>query len=475
MILQFKLLAVGIGTAFLFTGCATSNPKAAFDGVSKTVEERTGQTIRLTGDNDGETDKAVDALLRTNLTAQTTLAIAFLNNRTLQARFEEIGVSQAQYAEASRLRNPVLSASWRFQNQGPGGINDNYSLAGDFLELLTLPARKKIALQNLELTKQLIAQDILAFSEEAQAAFYTLQARRQFAQRLAIIVEVNEAAADVAQRQFNAGNINLLTLQNHQLAYSESRLDLAKVTAEARADREKLNRLMGLWGKQTAWQAVDELPTLPETELSVDDVEAVAVSRRLDLAAARGEVQTVAHALKLKRMTRYAPGVNLGIDTERDPNNTWVVGPTLDLEIPLFNQGQPELARLAARYRQARHQFEALAVNIRSEVRAARDALLAARDAAAYHQQVLLPQNERLLGETLLHYNAMQAGNFELLLAKQREETEEKAAIEALRDYWIARVRLQTALGGAFAPAAQTPPKPTNLPAQEEHPHSTPQ
>jgi cobalt-zinc-cadmium efflux system outer membrane protein len=145
------------------------------------------------------------------------------------------------------------------------------------------------------------------------------------------------------------------------------------------------------------------------------------------------------------------------------------------LEIPLFNQGQPELARLAARYRQARHQFEALAVNIRSEVRAARDALLAARDAAAYHQQVLLPQNERLLGETLLHYNAMQAGNFELLLAKQREETEEKAAIEALRDYWIARVRLQTALGGAFAPAAQTPPKPTNLPAQEEHPHSTPQ
>jgi len=85
-----------------------------------------------------------------------------------------------------------------------------------------------------------------------------------------------------------------------------------------------------------------------------------------------------------------------------------VVGPTLDLEVPLFDQGQPTIARLAAQYRQASRTFEALAVNIRSEVRETRDAFIAARTAAEYYHKVLLPQRQRVLRQTLLQYNAMQ-------------------------------------------------------------------
>lgn len=438
----------------VFAGCTTTHPTAAFDGVNRTVRERTGNEVRwLRDDSWHESDQAVESLLRTHLTVQSALAIALLNNRSLQAQFEEIGVSQAELAQASRLKNPVITANWRPPLNGPGMVNSDYGLTQNFLDLLTLPARRKIAARNLEIAQQHLAHDILLFSEEVQTAFYMLQARQQFALRLALIVEVNEAAADVAQRQFNAGNINQLDLHSQQLAFTQSRLDLARTRATARTERERVNRLLGLWGEQTVWQITPDVPALPLDELSLDDVEAVAVTRRLDLAAARGEVVAVAYALNLKRNTRYFPGVDLGVSSERDLDGTWVLGPSIALEIPLFDQGQPEIANLTARYRQARRHFEALAVNIRSEVRESRDALIATREMAEYHQRFLLPQNRQLLGETLLQYNAMQMGNYDLLLAKQREQQAEQAAIEARRDYWIARTHLQIALGGGFTPA----------------------
>jgi len=401
-----------------------------------------------------EIEQTVEELLQTNLTAQTAVSIALLNNRALQAEFEEIGITQADLAQASRLRNPIYAGFFRLPMHGPTVLNTENSVAQDFLDLLTLPARKRNAARNLEQTKLRVAHSVLRLTSEAQGGFYTLQAREQLVKRLNIIVEVNEAATDVAQRQYDAGNITELELHNLQATYAQSRLDFAQAQAQARADRERLNRLLGLWGKQTNWKIADELPPLPEKELPLENVEAIAVNRRFDLAAARSEVIAVASALRLKTNFRYLPGVALGVNAEHDLDHSWVVGPTLDLEVPLFDQGQPAIARLAAQYRQASRTFEALAVNIRFEVRETRDALIAARDAAEYYQKVLLPQRQRVLRETLLQYNAMQKSNYDLLVAKEREQVAERGYVEALRDYWIARAELERAVGGRLADEA---------------------
>ncbi len=435
-----------------FVGCTTTNPKAAFDDMGRQVSSRTGQQVRWMRDDAerGDMEKAVEVLLQTNLTAQSAVAIALLNNRSLQADFEEIGVSQADLSAASRLRNPEFEGFWRFPDHGPN-LNAEYSIAQDFLDLLTLPARKKIAARNLESAKLRIAHQVLTLAEEAQSAFYTIQAGEQLTNRLGLVVEVNEAGSDFAKRQHDAGNITDLELYNQQAAYAQSRLDLARAQTQLRADREKLNRLLGLWGEQTTWRIADELPALPEKELPLENLEALAMSQRLDLAAARGEVVNFQSALKLKKSVRWLPGASLGFSAEQDLDHSWVLGPTLSLEVPVFDQGQPELARLASQYRRASRNLEALAVNIRSEVREARDALIASRDAADYFQKILLPQRQRILRETLLQYNAMQLGNLVLLSAKEREALAEREAIEALRDYWIARARLENAVGGSLS------------------------
>jgi cobalt-zinc-cadmium efflux system outer membrane protein len=473
MMTMIKPILLIAALPLVFAGCTSTNPKAAFDHVNKTVNARTGQTVQWRiGSASNEIAKVIEPLLQTNLTAQSAVMIALLNNRSLQAEFEEVGISQADLAQASRLRNIELAGSWRFPDRPPSIMNAEYSAAGDFLDLLTLPARKKIARRELEQTKLRVADSVLRLATDAQTAFYTVQASEELAKRLAVIVEVNEAAADLAQRQFDAGNINALDLQNQQASVAQSRLDLMLAKAQTRANRERFNRVLGLSGGQTDWKVFDELPGLPATESPLENLEDLAVSQRLDLAAARNQAESVAAALRLKQKTRYLPGVTVGVSTERDTGGQRVTGPTLDLELPLFDQGQPAVARLAAQYRQAQNNYAAMEVNVRSEVRQTQDALMAARNAVEYYNKTLLPQRQKILRETLLHYNAMQKSGYELLAAKEREQNTERGYVETLRDYWITRAELERAVGGRLSgdgSPASTPSKMNSNPAEEPH------
>jgi cobalt-zinc-cadmium efflux system outer membrane protein len=430
-------------------GCATANPKAARDDVNKTVAARLGQ---FAGGASGE---IVGAGVPTHLTAPAAVTMALLNNRSLQAEFAEIGISQAEVAQASRLQNIQIAGSWRFPNRPPTAADVEYSVAGNFLDLLTLPAKKKMAARNLEQTKLKVAHKVLQLAAETQTTFYDLQAQTELGKRLDTILEVNEAQADLARRQFDAGNISELELENQQAPAMQSHLDLIRAKTEMQKEREHLNRLLGLTGEQIHWQIAEELPALPEKELALENLEALAVTQRLDLAVARGQVESIAAALRLKRKTRFVPGVKLGVDTERSPDGQRVTGPTLDLELPIFDQGQPALAKLTAEFQQAKDNYAAQEINVRSEVRAAQSALLSAREAVEFSQKNLLPLRRKILGETLRHYNAMQKSSYDLLAAKEREQLAEQGGIAALRDYWLARVELERAVGGRLAETAQ--------------------
>ncbi|HEV2436141.1 MAG TPA: TolC family protein [Verrucomicrobiae bacterium] len=453
------LLAAAVPLAL--AGCTSTNPKPAFNEVNRTVTARLSEPVQWPQHlPDPQITQAVDALLKTNLTAQSATAIALLNNRSLQADFEQIGISQADLAQSSRLPNLELAGSWRFPDRPPSAVDVEYSAAGNFLDLLTLPARKKIAARHLEQTKLEVADKVLQLAADAQSVFYTLQAQMELTNRLGTIVAVDAAAADFARRQYDAGNINDLDLRNQQASAAQSHFDLMQAQAETQADRERLNRLLGLADGQIRWRIADELPALPATEPPLTNLETLAIKQRLDLAAARSQAESLAAALRLKEHTRFIPGLNVGVDSERTPDGQRVTGPTLDLELPLFDQGQPAVARLMAKYRQAEDHYQALGVNVRSEVRQARDALLAERAAVQYSQEELLPLRTQVLHETLLQYNAMGKSVYDLLLAKDREQMAEQSSLEAQRDYWLARVALDRAVGGRLSGEALPSPAP---------------
>ncbi len=388
-------------------------------------------------------------MLSRPLNADTAAQVALLNNRHLQSKLEGFGISYADYIAASLPENPKFSASFRFPDRPPSATNIEYSVAQNIVSLLLLPLKKSVARRELEMTKLRIAADVLGLVAETKSAFYRLQAQEQLRSRLELIVQSNEASADLAKRLHDAGNITDLDLANQQALYSQSRVDVGQLLAQTRSSREELNRLMGLWGAETNWQIGNELPPIPGREVSLANLESKAIAQRVDIAAARQRVNSVGAALALKQKTRYTPvDIELGVNTEKETDGTRVTGPTLDVQVPIFNFGQAAIARLEAQYAQAKRDLEAAAIDARSEVRQARDLIIANRDMAEYYRKILLPQRLLILNQTQLQYNAMQTGPIELLSAKQRQLETERAYINAWRDYWIARAELERALHG---------------------------
>lgn len=439
-------------TMTLLAGCASVNPRPAFDDMRKTVAERSrlAPEWSRTSEETSAAEQAVTKLLAAPLTVDAAVQIALLGNPTLQATFEEIGISQADLAQAARVENPEISGFVRFPSEGTGR-NIELSLVQNVFDIFLQPLRKGVAAAELEQTKLRVANEVLALAGEVKEAFLTLQARQQLVSRLILIRDLTEAAADFAQKQHDAGTINDLELESRTVIHRESKVEVVVAEAEVRADRERLNRLLGLWGPRTVWSVEDRLPEIPDAEIPLGGLEGIAVTNRQDLQAARWGVDLVGRALALRRKTRFFPiGIHLGVNTEKDVGGERVTGPEIALQLPIFDTGKASIARLEAEHRRAQRQLEALAVNARSEVREERDRMLAARDLALYYGRVLLPQRARILDLTLRHYNAMFKGAYDLLQAKQAEVEAEKAYLDSWRNYWIARARLERALGGSL-------------------------
>jgi outer membrane protein TolC len=65
-----------------------------------------------------------------------------------------------------------------------------------------------------------------------------------------------------------------------------------------------------------------------------------------------------------------------------------------------------------------------------------------------------VPARNEVMRQTLLQYNAMQVGVFQVLQARQQELDTELAYVETLREYWSAKAALDALLAGhtpAFA------------------------
>jgi cobalt-zinc-cadmium efflux system outer membrane protein len=442
-----------IPIVLLVTGCSTVSNDEAFKPVQTNVADLSGHHVEW---NQGTTDdqkveEQVKHLLSAPLNANEAVQIALLNNPDLQATFEDIGISQADLVQAGLLKNPAFAGSWRFPNMPPGLGDIEYSIADDFLSFAMMPMKRKIAAINLEAAEDRVTHEVIHLIGEVKEQFYTYQAELQLEQRLNLIIQADQAAADLAQSQHDVGNINDASLTSAQAQVAAPRLALAEAQKQKIMTREKLNRLMGLWGEEIEWTIQPSLPELPDHEPSLANLEELAINQRYDLRAQRKEVDSIGQALALKTDTRYLPvQIYVGVDSERGTDGQRVTGPILDTELPIFDQGQGDIAKLSAEYRHAERELQALVIRIRSEVREARDTLKIDREQVLYYKKEVVPLNVSSVNQTVLQYNAMQVNANDLFLTKQRELETERDYIEAWRDYWITRAALEEAVGGSL-------------------------
>ena len=325
--------------------------------------------------------------------------------------------------------------------------------------------RKRIAATELEATKLEVGDEVLKFAAEVRAAFYRAKSAEQVLAMRRLVTEAADASASVAKRQYEAGNMNDLALSSELALASKTRLDLTRSESETTVEREHLTKMMGVWGTRTGWKMSVRLPDLPPDEIDASHAESIAIEKRLDVGAARRQVQALDYALSLSKTTRWTGTISVNVEAGRlRGSNRISFGPSVALEVPLFDQRQAAIARLEAFKRQAENNLRALSIDARSDVRAARARVLAARSVVEEYGKVLVPLREGIVKFSQQQYDAMLLGVYQLLQTKQTEFDTYREYIEALRDYWIARSDLERAVGTRLpgpsrtAPGAKQPP-----------------
>jgi hypothetical protein len=440
-------LTAAAAAAALLGGCASFSMDGGFGQVSELAKERTGQTpsYQRTAQEADTARARVAELLAQPLTLDSAVELAYLNNRGLQASFNSLGIAEADLVRAGRLSNPLFSFG---RLSGGGVVEIERAVMFDVLGLLTMPVVRQVEQRRFEQAQFQAALDAVSIASEARRSYISAVAAQELVRYFGQVKEAAEASNELARRMVQAGNLSKLDQMREQAFYADATSELARSKQQAVTERERLTRLLGLSGEQLNFKLPERLPDLPKEPTEPKDAEQTAIEKRLDVLMARRATDATAKSLGLSRATRMVNVFELGYQNKSETGESRANGYELELELPLFDFGSTRTARAEATYMQAVNRTAEIAVNARSEVRESYSAYRTAYDVAKHYRDEVVPLRKRISEETLLRYNGMLIGVFELLADSREQVRSVSAYVEALRDFWVADTNLQTSITG---------------------------
>src|SRR5712692_6835556 len=164
-------LLVALLSTLALSGCATFSPDGGIGVVANVV----GETIRkdviaIHSDEEAEWARsAVQRLLRRPLTVDAAVQVALLNNKGLQAAYNELALAEADMVQESLPPNPTFSIS---RITGDGASEIERQVVGDILALATLPFRSEIARERFRQAQLRAALETLRLAADVRRAYY---------------------------------------------------------------------------------------------------------------------------------------------------------------------------------------------------------------------------------------------------------------------------------------------------------------
>lgn len=439
----------GALAALLLGGCASLAPEKNLSDVQQLTEGRTAGVTMTLQRPGPQAEAAVTELLKAPLSAESAVRIALLNSPGMQRALNTLDISDAQRVQAGRAPNPHFSIAALVEGESR---EIERALRFDLVGLLFLPWQSQWQTRQHELAKLQAAQDIIRLATDVRKTWINAVAAQQSALYLADVKEAAEAGAELARRMTRVGNWSKLQQAREQLLLAEATAQLARAQQAALSEREKLTRLLGLWGAQTSFTLDTRLPDLPKQAGEQRDIEARALRERLDVRSAVAESAYVADALGLVKVKAYLDGLTLGYQHsstvdghgEREQKYGW----ELELPLPIFDWGGARNARAEAIYMQSVMRVRDTAVTARSEAREAWHAWRTSYDLARHYRDDVVPMRQFINEEMMLRYNGMLASVWELLAEMRLQTLSVNQAMQAQRDFWLADADLQLTLTG---------------------------
>ena len=388
----------------------------------------------------------IDELLGKPLDAPAAVRIALANNARLAAALDELGIAGGELAAALAPGPTHVDVQLR---HGAGATELEIDAIQPVLSLITGARLRAAARADLASARASATATAVRLAARTEIAFHDLLAAQQEIELRRTAFDAADAAATLRERMHAAGNTTDLAQARDRDAREQARIDLARAEADVEQRREQLNALLGLTGERTKWSAAGALPDAPAAAPALDDLEPAAVTASLDISAGRARSEAAANRLGDARVHAWLPDFGVGVSAI-DRDNTWEVGPAVRFGLPIFDHASGPRARARAELAHADHVLSATATELRARARAARIAALSAYQEARHLHEVVLPLRQQIVDETLLHYNAMDADPFQLIVARRELVDAGHQYLDALRRYANAMTEISALRAGAL-------------------------
>jgi len=370
---------------------------------------------------------------------------------SLKAARMAVEEARGRQLGAGRLSNPSVGLDSR---------NETYLSPGDVMFSLdqSFPITKRLRLE-----KQLTAQLVTAAELEVKDAERRLISE---AQTLAVQILAIEQQRSLRKQQtelatklseFVTGRAKAGELS--ALDAAQAQVDAQRLIVEARKLEGESRSLLGTLKPMLDLDPDDALSLSGAlTEMNVPGKGANwAVRADYQLAEAKLIAsQTDIGLAKANKWQDVNAGIFAGPETQNmsgeDRRTNGVIGFRISLPLPFWNKNEGQVAEKTAAAERANLEQAALGKQIRSDAENARKDMQMSHDLARETRDKLLPLVIEQTGKLEKAYESGQTDLLTILRAREQRLALEAAALDAVRDFHLARIRYETAIG-KHAPA----------------------
>lgn len=478
-------LICAAGMLTLVGACATVEPKQDYVSAADHIASATGIAESYNPESDG-VGEAVERIMAGGITADEAVQVCLLNNPSLQAAFMDIGIARADLVQSGLFSNPFVGISARFPDGG-GLANIEASVAQNIAELWQIPVRKQAAQRELDQAVLRIAREAAVLAADCKAGYFDAVGRDE---RLAIArdnLDIAKSLLDMALTRQRAGAATELDVNLSRALAIDAELAVESARLAASDARRRLAALLGVEEVAEQLQLADPLPRPPSDVPDAAALVSAAKAWRLDVRSARQAVfaaqwrlneqyrlvfPTVEVGVALERSARRGgSGRNILADTARasianggltapeiEPRSVRratkgqniIIGPSLGVELPIFDQNQAQIAKARYAYDQSLRTLDAFERVVTQEVRSAVDRAVTAWRVAGLYRDRSVPLAESNLNLSRQAYRAGQTSFLSVLEAQRFFLQSRRGYIEAARAAAVAIPELERVIGLPF-------------------------
>lgn len=466
---------------FILAGCATVDPQPDYQRTAGLIENSTGHDVPLPDEASEAIASRVEELLDGGLTVGEAVQIGLINHPGMQAAWLDVARARADLVQSKLLSNPTLGVGLEFP-AGGGLARLESSIAQNVADLWQIPVRSRVAEHDLN-------RAILQMARQAGQRAAEIKAAHARALSAEHLHELSESYAGIAHRLLEtsearraAGAGSELDVTLARSADLQARLQVENARLERARARRQLAQLLGLTTNADDLELLDQPPAAQVTNLSPEAGLELARESRLDMQAAQQSVEMAAMAIELevrhvfptleigagleRDARRAQPGRKLIADTarasiagggltapdiqprsQRRRNTDITIGPSLSLELPIFDQNQAGIARAEYDYRQALLMYDALDRRLSQDVRDAVDRSATAARLLELSRRELIPLAENNLELSNESYRAGKASVLVVLEAQRFLLDSRRREIEARAEHAAALAEMERVIG----------------------------